>query len=142
DQFKHLLGLSPQGTPAEHFLVRFWSTIIKGGPVNPWSLAIGIGTIGLVLGLRRLNREIVHRTRVPVPELLLPVICMAAIVWAFNLDALGVAIVGHVPAALPRFQLPAIEWSRVQQLAGSSLAIAVLGLLEAIAMAKSLCSLA
>jgi SulP family sulfate permease len=59
-------------------------------------------------------------------------------VWAWSLDQQGVKIVGTVPARLPSFELPKIEWESVRSLAGSSLAIALLGLLEAIAMAKAI----
>ena len=72
------------------------------------------------------------------PELLLAIICMAAVVWGWELDQQGVKIVRTIPASLPAFQLPEIEWSRVHALTSSSLAIALLGLLEAIAMAKAI----
>jgi SulP family sulfate permease len=49
-----------------------------------------------------------------------------------------VKVVGTIPAALPSFAFPEIEWVRVRELASSSLAIALLGLLEAIAMAKAI----
>jgi SulP family sulfate permease len=46
--------------------------------------------------------------------------------------------VGTIPASLPSFEVPTVQWSRVHQLASSSLAIALLGLLEAISMAKAI----
>ena len=63
---------------------------------------------------------------------------MAAVVWAAGLEDRGVAVVGSIPAKLPSFELPKLDWSHVRALAGSSLAIALLGLLEAIAMAKAI----
>ena len=59
-------------------------------------------------------------------------------VWNWKLDEQGVKIVGAIPAQLPSFELPQVEWSRVHTLASSSLAIALLGLLEAISMAKAI----
>ncbi len=50
----------------------------------------------------------------------------------------GVAVVGNVPAGLPSFEVPHITWVRVNNLAGSAMALAVLGLLEALAMAKAI----
>src|SRR5262249_23248818 len=62
----------------------------------------------------------------------------AAMVWYWGLDQEGVRIVGDIPAALPTFELPHVEWAHIGSLADSSLAIALLGLLEAIAMAKAI----
>jgi SulP family sulfate permease len=138
DQLKNLLGLSRPIDPHEHFLTRFWLTLTEGGEVHPWTVAIGLATIGLVLGLRRLNVQLKHRLRVPLPELLLAVLGMALLVWVLSLDQKGVRVVGSIPAQLPQFQFPRVEWPRVRELAGSALAIAVLGLLEAIAMAKAI----
>jgi SulP family sulfate permease len=71
------------------------------------------------------------------PELLLAVIAGAVIVASLGLGE-QVAIVGKIPAELPSFQLPAIDLPHVQSLGSSALAIALLGLLEAISMAKAI----
>jgi SulP family sulfate permease len=76
--------------------------------------------------------------RFPIPQHLVAVILMALLVWAFELDRLGVRIVGDVPAALPQFELPRVRWEQVRLLAGNAFGVAILGLLEAIAMAKAI----
>lgn len=143
DQIKNLMGLKGAGAPHDHFLKRFWLTMTSGGPVHTWTLALGIGTIALILCLRWLN----NRMRWRVPEFLIAIVSTAVIVWAFNLAEVnqngivvnhGVSVIGEVPRALPSFSLPSADWSQVRQLSGSALAIAILGLLEAIAMAKSI----
>ena len=135
DQLKNLLGLrgAIDAHPGDHFLKRFWLTLAQGH-VHGWTIAVGAGTIGVLLALRRLNRRLGAR----LPELLLAVIGMAGVVWAFGLDAQGVEVIQSIPPRLPSFQVPRIEWTRVRELASSALAIALLGLLEAIAMAKAL----
>jgi sulfate permease, SulP family len=66
---------------------------------------------------------------------------MASLVWGFQLHVRhGVKIVGPIPAALPGFELPDLKWDRVRLLADHAFAIAVLGLLEAVAMAKVIAS--
>src|SRR5262249_47033414 len=57
DQFSHLLGLVPQGTPGDHFLRRFWLTIAQIAHLDPWTIVIGCGTISIVLGVRWLKRR-------------------------------------------------------------------------------------
>jgi SulP family sulfate permease len=61
-------------------------------------------------------------------------------VWLFDLEGHGVKVVGAIPAALPTFAFPEISWQLARDLSGSALAIALLGLLEAIAMAKYIAS--
>src|SRR3954465_136283 len=80
------------------------------------------------------------RLHIRLPDLLLAIICVTAIVACWRLDKHGVKIVGAIPANLPWFELPQVEWSRVHSLASSGLAIALLGLLEAISMAKAISS--
>jgi SulP family sulfate permease len=137
EQIANLVGLAPEGTPQNHFVTRFWLTVWYGEVHKP-TAAIGLGTIALVVALQRLKGWLGPRLRVPVPEFLLAVIVMSFIVWAADLDDRGVAVVGTIPQALPGFRPPDLEWERVRQLAGSALAIALLGLLEAVAMAKAL----
>src|SRR5205807_7428107 len=53
-------------------------------------------------------------------------------------DQQGVKIVGDIPASLPQFALPELSWERVRLLTGNAFGVAILGLLEAIAMAKAI----
>jgi len=96
----------------------------------------------VVVGVRRFNDFYRRRgARIPIPQHLVAVILMAALVWCFRLDErYAVKIVGAIPAALPRFELPDVKWDQVRLLAGNAFALAVLGLLEAVAMAKSIAS--
>lgn len=136
DQIKNILGLPAQGTGQDHFLKRFALTLSQIDQTNLATLLVGAGTIGIAVALRLLNR----RLNVRLPDLLLAVIFASGIVWSFGLDQKGVAIVGTIPAQLPSFAFPEVEWNRVRALATSSFAIAILGLLEAIAMAKAIAS--
>ena len=134
DQLKNILGLTAKGTGEDHFLKRFGLTLSHINQAHMVTLAIGLSTIAVALLLRWIN----HRLRIRLPELLLSVICMAAVVWALGLDKQGVRVVGVIPAKLPSFAIPTVEWDHVHKLGSSSLAIALLGLLEAIAMAKAI----
>jgi SulP family sulfate permease len=48
------------------------------------------------------------------------------------------SVVGNVPANLPRPHIPEIQFGWISQMSGSALAIACLGLLEALAIAKAI----
>ncbi|MBI3862839.1 MAG: SulP family inorganic anion transporter [Planctomycetia bacterium] len=134
DQLKNLLGLTAQGSGEDHFLKRFWLTMSHIGEVSYATISVGVATIAIALALHWVNL----RWRLRLPEFLLALICVATAVWGWGLDQQGVKVVGTIPPELPSFGLPEIEWSRVRELAGSSAAIALLGLLEAIAMAKAI----
>src|SRR3972149_593817 len=104
-----------------------------GGPVDGAQLAIGGGSIVLIICIRWLGNSI----RRQIPEFMLAIIITAAIVWGFDLANVsiagvvvkhGVAVVGEVPGALPSFSMPAGDWNQVRKLSGSALAIAIIGL--------------
>jgi SulP family sulfate permease len=142
DQLKNLLGCAARGSPEDHFLKRFWLSLTMGGGVHWLTLLIGLGTIVIVVAVRQLNDFRRQRgARFPIPQHLVAVILMAALVWGFGLaDRHGVQVVGTIPAALPRYQPPDLRWDQVRLLAGNAFAIALLGLLEALAMAKAIAS--
>ena len=66
------------------------------------------------------------------------VLAMAAVIAWLGLEAKGVRVVGDIPARLPSPALPTIDYELIRELSSGALAIAMLGLLEAIAMAKAI----
>jgi sulfate permease, SulP family len=139
-QVGNLFGLTDRGTGHQHILHRLWLTLTGGGPVNTHSLAIGLGTVLLMVLLRKL----LPKCHLPRVDMLLALSVAAAVAAALGWSAPGpdgksvVAVVSTVPAGLPLPHLPEIKFQWVQQMAGSALAIALLGLLEALAIAKSI----
>jgi SulP family sulfate permease len=158
DQLKNLLGLAPQGSYDDHFLVRFFWTMSRVEHVNYLALAIGVASMLLALLLRALG----DRLKSMLPDFLIVVVLMAGGVWFFHREDTGdgpdagapelgmaielgfcrwegsIEVIGKVPDKMPWFEVPELSWSRIRQLTSSALAIAVLGLLEAIAMAKAI----
>ena len=135
DQMKNLLGLKAVGTAHDHFLVRFWLTMTGGGSVHGPTLAVGLGSIALVLVLRWVKRRLRWEL---LPEFLIAVIVAAAFTAWLGLDRQGVTVVGPIPASLPAFRLPTFDAVQMRAFSTSALAIALLGLLEAISMAKAI----
>ncbi|MBI3768693.1 MAG: SulP family inorganic anion transporter [Deltaproteobacteria bacterium] len=135
DQTKNLFGLKAVGEVHDHFLYRFWLTVTHGGAAHGPTLAIGLASIALVLALRWVKRKLGWPL---LPEFLIVVVLMAALTAALGLVEQGVKVVGDIPAALPSPRLPALDAPSLRDLGGSALAIALLGLLEAISMAKAI----
>jgi SulP family sulfate permease len=141
-QFRNLLGLPSVGERGDHFLYRFWLSLTDGRWNGP-TVLIGLGTIALVVVMRRFNGWLRQwGVRVPIPQHLVAVILMAVLVWAFHLERQGVQTVGNtvgeVPRSLPPFALPGLRGDHVGLLFGNAFGVAMLGLLEAIAMAKAI----
>ncbi len=139
-QVGNLFGLQDRGTGHQHILYRLWLTLASNGPPNPRALGIGLGTVVLVVALRSVFRK--HR--LPRVDMLLALgmaaLLVAALGWS-DPDGDGksaVAVVGAVPAGLPMPHIPEIKLEWMGQMAGSALAIALLGLQEALAIAKSI----
>jgi SulP family sulfate permease len=134
DQLKNVLGLKAQGEHHDHFIKRFWLTLSDGGPIHTPTLLVACGTVAATLAIRWINR----RLRWGLPELLLGIVAASLCAWYWDLASQGVRLIDQVPRTLPHFALPNWEWSLTRQLAPSAIAIGMLGLLEAIAMAKSI----
>jgi len=135
DQLKNLVGLHGVGGVHDHFLVRFARTLWEGGGIHAETAAVGLGTVAAVVALRWLKGRLGLRL---LPDLLLVVIGMAALTAWLGLDQRGVSVVGEIPARFPSFEPPHLAAADVRGFATGALAIAVLGLLEAIAMAKAI----
>ncbi|MCC6839638.1 MAG: SulP family inorganic anion transporter [Flavobacteriales bacterium] len=133
DQMKHFLGLHYASDPHDHFVVRFWGTMTEGGSINEHTFMVGAASVLLLLGLRWAKKKL---GMVLFPELLVTVVAVTAGTWW--LGDLEVALVGAVPPKLPSFAVPDLDLGLARHLAPSALAIGTLGLLEAIAMSKSL----
>ena len=137
DQMKNLFGTKAMGDAHDHLLYRFWQSMTEGGGFQLETTLVGLGSIALVLALRWLKRRLGLAL---LPDLFIAVCAMAALCAALELDQRGVQVVGAIPASLPGFQLPAFDAAQMEALAGGALAIALLGLLEAISMAKAIAS--
>ncbi|HRI68844.1 MAG TPA: SulP family inorganic anion transporter [Polyangium sp.] len=135
DQLKNLFGFKAIGGPHDHFLQRVYGSMTKGGPIHWPTLAIGCGTILLIILLIAIKKKLGWKL---FPELLLAVVATAWVSYSFDVQAAGVAIIGNIPAKLPSFHVPNFSSEMIRSLSSSALAIALLGLLEAISMAKAI----
>jgi SulP family sulfate permease len=131
NQVRHLLRLDISSAPS------LWVTlprIVSHLPEVDWvSALIGLGTIGLILALRRWNRKL--------PGLLIAMVAMSVVVGVFRLDLWGVRTVGALPRRLPPWTpLPVFDLELIGQLATGSLAVAAIGLVEAMSISRSIAS--
>jgi len=126
-QLKHVLGITiPRGESFAHT----WAAIYRElEHANLTVVAIALVTL--------LTATIARRLFPKLPNLLLGLIAgsLAAVV-AGGADH-GIAFVGQIPAQLPPLSVPDFSISAIRQLAPEAFAVALLGLIEAVSIARS-----
>ena len=117
-QLAPLLGLQITA----HGLINSLTELIRALPeVQPETAVLGIGTIAFIIILKKVNPKI--------PAALIAMIAASALVFVFDLDEKGVAVIGKLPKGLP----PLTDFSQfdlqiVPSLFTGALAIGIIGL--------------
>jgi len=97
------------------------------------SLILGIFTVALILGLQR------FKPKFPAP--LFSIFITSLLVVFFHLEYLDIRIVGSLPKGLPPFtRLPITDLKTISSLITGALAVATIGLVEAMSIARSIAS--
>ncbi|MFB9127427.1 SulP family inorganic anion transporter [Paraburkholderia dipogonis] len=139
-QIGNALGVREKGTGHQHVLYRLWLTLTQGDPVNLKAVALSAASVVLAVALRRA----VRRYRLPQIDMFVVLLIVALSAYALGWSRpeegghTAVAVIGALKAGLPSPHIPEIHWSWIGQLSSSAVAIAFLGLLEALSIAKSI----
>ncbi len=97
------------------------------------SLGLGLITMFVILLLGRVSR------RIPGP--LIAMMIATIIVAGLGLDRQGIKVIGQLPEGLPPLaKLPLFDLALIGQLSNGALAIAILGLVETMSIARSIAS--
>jgi len=95
------------------------------------ALGLGLLTILIIVVLRK--------SRPALPGTLIAMLTVGGLVAAFDLNSHGIEVVGAIPRSLPPFHVPNITlYESLRQLVPGALAIAMLGLVEAMSIAKAI----
>jgi len=139
-QVGNFVGAAKKGKGDQSVILQTWETLGHGWPFNFSAITLGVGTIVVVL----LARRVFTRLRLPRLDMLVGLV-LASVVAAYlgwsvpHADGrTAVSVVGTVPAALPGFFVPPFTFDWVHRLISGAFAISLLGLLEALAVAKSI----
>jgi SulP family sulfate permease len=142
-QLAPILGIKAHG---ESFVDLVKSMVPNLGHVNPYTAAIGFGSLAFLFWVRRGLKPLLRRFGIgerPADMLakLGPVVAIAATtaaVWGFSLTEHGVRIVGTVPKGLPKLTLPPFEAGLWAKLVVPALLISIVGYVESISIALTL----
>jgi sulfate permease, SulP family len=131
-QLKHFLGLTiPSGKSFVDTLQALGNEIHN---TNLYALGVGVFTLLLAIISKRLFPKI--------PSLLVALVggslLAAGLGYLFGTDTIALKMVGEVPGRLPMPSVPDLSFESLTELAQSALAIALLGLIEAVAIARSI----
>jgi sulfate permease, SulP family len=139
-QVGNFLGVAKTGGNGHSVLVHLWETVTQSGAYNLLAIGLGLGTLLVALLLRR----VINKYKLPQMDMLVALIIASVVATVFGWSTPKpdgktiISVIGTVPAALPFFHIPQINFEWVTRLWGSALAISFLGLLEALAVAKSI----
>ncbi len=139
-QLGNAVGVHDKGNGHMQVLHRLWLTLFEGDAVNFRAVLLSVSAVILAIVLRKL----VRRYSLPQIDMLAVLVITALIAYfaGWSVAGLGgktaVAIAGKIPASLPLPHIPDIKTAWLGNLSESALAIAFVGLIEALSIAKAI----
>ncbi len=127
-QLPHILGVHlPNGLS---FLGNWKSLLLSWDQINQWVLLVGAGTWLMAVGLKRIWPKL--------PYMLIAMVFGSVLNLAIGGVEKGVPLVGEISESLPAFAWPDLALENVKLLFGDALAIALLGLIQSVAIARAI----
>ena len=99
------------------------------GQVNPISLALGLGVAAVTFACEKWSPR--------VPGALIALVAATGAVAVFGLEKFGVAVLGDVPAGLPRLAVPALDHAQVYALVPLAIVISLVVMMQTAATTRS-----
>lgn len=129
-QFPHFLGI----TVARHeYIFTMFLEILKGLPsVHLLTLTIGLVSFIIIYGIKKYRPNF--------PSSLLALILTSIPVVLFDLNGMGVDIVGITPEGLPSFHVPNLNFEIMSSLIGPAFVIAIVSFAETYSVGKAISS--
>jgi high affinity sulfate transporter 1 len=128
-QLPKLFGYS---VDADSFLQEMRAIVAQLGQTNPWTLLVGLLTLGIILGLRRWAPRS--------PAILFAVLAAILVTSLLNLPAHGVDIVGTLPQGFPLPQLPLVSLSDLPILIATAFGISLVAIGDTISTSAGFAS--
>ncbi|GAB2994779.1 SulP family inorganic anion transporter [Mycobacterium bourgelatii] len=139
-QLGNALGVKDKGNGHMHVLWRVYVTLFHGDKVNYRAVVLSISAVILAI----LLRKIVQRYGLPQIDMLVVLIITGLIAYLAGWSISGpgghtaVAVAAKVPRSLPSPHIPEIHASWLPHLTTSAFAIAFVGIIEALSIAKAI----
>ena len=128
-QLSKIFGVSVE--KAAHHYETVWRVVVAAGQdTHMLTLLMGIFALAIMILMKKFTPKI--------PNVLTAVVVTTLISWWFDFQAAGGKVVGEVPQGLPGITLPDFDMPLVLKLATAAVTIALIGFMEAIAIAKAM----
>lgn len=142
-QLGPLLGVKVTGDTLPHLAATLWAGM---SAINLPTLGIGVVNLAFLYWVRkRMKGWLLARGLTPAladgltkAGPVLAVVGSTLVVWAFGLNALGVAVVGHIPQSLPPLTWPSLSPGLLQALLLPAFLISLIGFVESVSVAQTL----
>ncbi|MDI3324078.1 SulP family inorganic anion transporter [Pontibacterium granulatum] len=126
-QVKNILGISIESSGS--FISTWQGVFAAAHDTNFYAVSVAVLTVAVC---------IVFKTFLPRwPNMLIAMVAGSAYVWWLDADEKGIRLVGQIPSSMPSFNLPGITPDLFSDLAPGAMAIGLLGLVEAVSIARS-----
>ncbi len=126
-QVKHVLGLELER--GQSFAHTWYEVFVHFAESNSYVFVIAMVTLLVALISRLYSRRL--------PHLLLGLIVGSTIAFYIGADAHQIKLIGKIPAQLPPLSTPEFSLQTIRMLAPQAFAVALLGLIEAVSIARS-----
>ncbi|MGB0866856.1 MAG: SulP family inorganic anion transporter, partial [Granulosicoccaceae bacterium] len=126
-QMRVVLGLDLERADFVH---TWWQIGLAWRDINPIVLAIAAATAATAVTIKWINSK--------APHLLIALLVGSALTWLLDGQAHGVQLLGALPSHLPPPSIPDLTLANVRELSTSALAVAILGLIEAVSISRSI----
>lgn len=128
-QLGKLFGVT--AVKAEHHYETVHNTLLAAMDQTHWpTFWMAVLALTLMLGMKRYFPKL--------PNVLVAVALTTLLSWVTRFELAGGSVVGRIPEGLPGFSLPHFDFSIMGQLVTSAVVIALIGFMEAIAIAKAM----
>ncbi len=142
-QLKAILGIKASGDNVPELLESLWANIEA---VRAPTLILGTATIIYLAWARRGLKPLLQRcglsafvsSQLVKAAPVAAVVITTAIAAIWQLDAVGVELVGNIPVSMPDLVLPPMQSSLLQQLLAPALLITIIGYVESVSVGRTL----
>jgi SulP family sulfate permease len=128
-QLGKLFGVSVE--KAEHTYETVFNTLVAAfNSTHMETMLMAIVALSIMIAMKRWTPR--------APNVLAAVVVTTGVSWLIGFEQMGGAVVGKIPEGLPPLAIPTLDFQTMGQLLSVTVAIALIGFMEAISIAKAM----
>ena len=128
-QLGKLFGVTVE--KAEHTYETVFNTLVAAlSDTHLETMLMALFALGIMIALKKFLPKI--------PNVLTAVVITTLLSWQIGFEQMGGRVVGSIPAGLPPLSMPVLDFQTMGQLLSVTVAIAIIGFMEAISIAKAM----